>query len=147
MIEVVNSTLDHALTIRRDLREGDVLEAVRQGVNPWTGIVKAYKNACFRRTGLIDGIPAAIWGVTGNLLGTVGSPYLITSNRISMISPIRFAKIYIKELQVMKNMFPILVNYVDAEYKEACRMLELAGFKLEPMTINDYPFYRFSMVN
>lgn len=147
MIEVVDTTLDHVRAIRKNLREEDRLEAERMGLNPWKAPMYIYKNALWRRTGLINGEPAALWGVRGNPLGLVGNPYLVTSNKVYDISAIKFAKIYLKELNEMKKMFPVLENYVDAKYDGAVRLLRLAGFELELMKIKDNDFFKFSMVN
>lgn len=146
-VEVVDTTMSHIRELRKTLREADKKEAIAAGLDPMRACVYAFKQACWRRTGLIDDQPAAIWGVRGNLLGLVGQPYLITNTRVDLISPLKFAKIYIKEVQVMKKMFPVLENYVDASYTGACRMLSLAGFKLDPITINNHEFYRFSMAS
>jgi hypothetical protein len=87
-----------------------------------------------------------MWGICGVHIGLIGHPYLITGYKALSVSPVRFAKIYIQEVQVMKRMFPVLENYVDAEYTGACRLLEIAGFTLEgPMMLNNNQFYRFSM--
>jgi hypothetical protein len=87
-----------------------------------------------------------MWGVAGISLGIKGMPYLITSPLSETISPIKFAKIYTSQVKEMKKLFPVLENYVDASYTGAVRMLSLAGFRLDPVTINNNDFFKFSMV-
>lgn len=146
MIEIVDTTISHVRHLRKSLRNSDKQEIINAGFDPSRICMYTYKVSLWRRTGLIDGEPAAMWGVRGNLLGLVGQPYLLTTNRINLISPLKFAKIYIKEVEEMKKLFPVLENYVDASYIGACRMLKLAGFDLEPVEINNNKFYRFSLV-
>jgi hypothetical protein len=88
-----------------------------------------------------------MWGLYGTPLGMVGIPYLITGTACDSVNPVKFAKIYIKELKEMKSLFPVLENYVHAEHNKAVSMLELARFKLsEPVIINNEVFYRFTAV-
>jgi len=128
------------------MRENDKKEARALGLIPHHALFYAYKHACFRRTALVDGRVAAMWGVVGTPLGLVGQPYLITGTECDGVSPIAFAKVYLKELQAMARIFPILENYVDAEYTGAVGMLELAGFNLtEETTFHGHRFYKFTM--
>jgi len=87
-----------------------------------------------------------MWGVCGTPLGVAGQPYLITGTVVNQISPVKFARIYIKEVESMRNLFPVLENYVHADYIGAVKMLQLAGFELsDKLSINGSDFYRFSM--
>lgn len=146
-IEIVDTIISHVRQLRETMRTADKQEIIAAGFDPARISIFTYKNACWRRTGLVNGEPAAMWGVRGNLLGLVGQPYLLTNEKVHLISPLKFAKIYIQEVKEMKKLFPVLENYVDASYEGACRMLELAGFKLEPVIINYNQFYRFSLVS
>lgn len=116
------------------------------GLNPDTALYHTYRNALYRKTALLNGEVAAMWGVCGTPLSISGVPYLLTSPLVETVSPIVFSRLYIKEVQEMKKLFPVLENYVDAEYTCAVKMLLLAGFKLEgPITLNNSLFYKFSI--
>lgn len=147
-VEVEDTTVSHVKHIRQNLREEDRQEIIRAGFDPNRICMYTYKTALLRKTGLIDGEPVAMWGVRGNLLGLVGQPYLLTTNNIHLISSLKFARIYVKEVEEMKKLFPILENYVDANYHEAVRLLDLAGFTLsKPVYINNNTFRRFSLIS
>lgn len=141
---IVDSEKSHAEELTKSLRESDRLEAIRIGLDPDTAVLHSYSYGLYRKTGLIDSKVAAMWGVMGTPTGITGCPYLITGSEIYNISPMRFAKIYMKELKVMRSLFPVLESYVDAEYKDAIRMLSLAGCKLEgSILINNNYFLKF----
>lgn len=145
-IEVVESTAEHVRELSKTLRFKDRLEAERAGLHPEKGLFYSYRWASWRHTGLVNGKVAAMWGLHGVPLGYVGKPYLITGEAVNEISPIKFARIYKQEVQTMKQLFPILENYVDVKYKEAVRMLEIAGFNIgEPELFNGSYFSKFSI--
>ncbi len=147
MIEIVNSTIEHVRELSLTLREKDKQEAVAAGLVPSEALFYSFNSAIFRKTGLVNGHVAAMWGVSGNPLGILGQPYLITGEYVNDISPIRFAKIYKQEVDQMKRYFSVLENYVDASYTGAVRMLKITGFDLsEPFKTNTgYSFQKFSM--
>ncbi len=76
-----------------------------------------------------------------------GVPYLITNEKIHNMSPLRFVRTYVKELNRMKELFPVLENYVDSDYKESIRMLHMTGFKFvqEINLPNGKMYYKFRM--
>ena len=129
-IEIIPSTALHAFELSKTLREKDKREAQGLGLEPRHGLFQAYRGACYRRTCLVDDEVAAMWGLHGNLLGTTGHPYLITGEKVYSVSQFTFARIYKQEVQIMRKMFPVLQNIVDADYPEAIRMLQLAGFSV-----------------
>ena len=147
MITIVPSTLKHVRELSETMREADKNEMSRLGVAPHKALFYSFKFSILRRTALIDGKVAAMWGVYGVPTGITGQPYLLTSPVSETVSPLKFAKIYMNEVNQMKKLFPVLQNYVDASYTGAVRMLKLAGFELEPVTLNGNDFYKFSMVS
>lgn len=149
-IEIVPSLSLHVPELSKTLREKDRLEAEGLGLEPHKGIYRAYKGACYRRTCLIDDEVAAMWGLHGTLLGTTARPYLITGTVCQRVSPLKFARIYKQEAMIMKELFPVLENIVDANYPEAIRMLKIAGFTVSDEVLEVTPghwFRNFSMVN
>lgn len=147
-IEIVPSTVQHVRELSENIRIKDRREAEALGLKPNRALFYSYKHALVRHTLLIDDRVAAMWGLCGTPLGTVGQPYFVTGVDVEKLSPIRFARLYIRELNSLKNIFPVLENYVHSDYKGAVRMLRLAGFTLsEPVLINDNLFQRFTLVN
>lgn len=147
-VQIVNSVPVHTRQLTKTLRDNDKLEAIRAGLDVNKAVWDSYHPALYRKTALIDGRVAAMWGVRGTPLGITGVPYLITGTEVQKVSPLRFAKIYIQEVQHMKKLFPVLENYVDAGYTGAVRMLLLAGFTLKgPVLLNDHLFFKFTMGN
>jgi hypothetical protein len=148
MIEVVPSTMAHARELAKSIREKDQIEARALGLVPHKALFYAYRHSVLRRTAVVDGSVAAMWGISGTPLGVVGQPYLITGTVCDKIHPVTFAKIYIKELKGMKSLFPVLENYVHSDYEGAVEMLRIAGFELsDPIDINGTSFRRFRMVS
>lgn len=144
-VSIIDSTAAHTRELSKTLRVADRLEVSRLGEDPDKIVFKAYRISLYRKTVLIDGNVAAMWGVYGMPLGQQGFVWFLTGSGIEKISPHRFVSIYRKEVQIMKRLFPVLENFVDASYTEAVRLLQLSGFHLEePTIINNFPFHRFS---
>lgn len=146
-IDIIPSTSAHVRELCLSLREKDKQEARAAGLVPHKALFYSYKNAFLRRSCLIDGRVAAMWGVVGSPLGILGQPYLVTGSLSETISPLVFSRIYIREVLVMKKYFSVLENYVDADYTEAVRLLEIAGFSLSDIitTKHGFRFRKFSM--
>lgn len=146
MIEILNCTNKDIRDIAKILRRQDEEEVLGLGMAPLKACFYAYRNSVYRKTGFINGGIAACWGVSGTPLSLVGRPWLVTTDKVYDIPPIKFAKIYKKEALNMLRLFPVLENYVDARYLGAVRMLEIAGFVLkEQVVFNTVPFIRFEM--
>lgn len=145
MINIVDSTMAHAKELTSNLREADRLEAIRFGLDPNKAVFQAYRKALYRKTAMLDGSVIAMWGVSGTPMSNIGLVYLITGNGITNITPMKFSRLYKKEVEIMNTLFPILENYVDSTYTGAVRMLKIAGFAIEPsIKINNNQFSRFS---
>lgn len=136
----------HAKELSKTLRDDDQQEARALGHDPRKATFFAFRHGVLRKTALVEGKVAAMWGVCGSLLGQTGQPYLITGTEVSNVSSHAFAKIYRKEVLVMQDAFPILENYVDYRYEGAIRMLRLAGFRITgpyPMEPHGMMFLKF----
>jgi hypothetical protein len=149
-LEIVNATSEHVRKLSETIREADKKEAERIGLNPKKGLFYAYRQSIFRKTALLDGEPIAMWGIGGSLFASSGKPWLITGTGVEKISPIKFARLYKKQVEDMRAYFDVLTNQVDAEYEGAVRMLKIAGFTLsEPFKVEPSGalFRTFVMVN
>lgn len=145
-VTIILASAAHIRELRETIRDGDRKEIESFGFTSAKGLWKSYKNGLMNQTGLIDGKVAAVWGVGGVYLGDVGQPWLLTSPEVYKISPLRFARIYQKEVIKMLELFPRLMNYVAADYPEAIRLLSIVGFQLaEPEKIGRGMFRKFEM--
>jgi hypothetical protein len=130
-LELITATEAHARELIRSLRVADRAEIVAAGSRPGQAVLASWRDAVIRRAALVDGEVAAIWGVSGSLLGGVGVPWLLTGSPCERVLPLQFARIYRAEVVSMLGLFTRLENFVDATYIGAIRMLILAGFRLD----------------
>ena len=146
MIEVVESIFSHAYDLNLHLREKDRQEILAFGMPVRRSVYNCYRKACYRKTALIDGNVAAMWGVAGTPLSLVGTPYLLTGDLVTKVSPLVFVRIYKQEVSEMLSLFPRLENYVHADYEEAIKLLKISGFSItDPIQVGDNMFYKFSI--
>jgi hypothetical protein len=119
--------------LARNLRDGDRLECASYGVTPIVGLRKSFKNAVLRRTALINGEIAAMWGigVIGSALSDTGYPWLMTAPAIERL-PVSFLREAQREVGRMRRIHRRLTGHVAARYGMACRFLEVLGFALSP---------------
>lgn len=146
-VVIVSAAPAHIRELRETIREGDRKEIEGFGFTCAKGLWQSYKNGLMNKTGLIDGKVAAVWGVGGVYMGEIGQPWLLTSDEVRKISPLKFARIYQQEVIKMLELFPTLMNYVAADYPEAVRLLSIVGFDLgDPVKIGKGMYRKFEMV-
>lgn len=147
-VVIFPSTLAHVRELGDKLRSGDRKELEIHG-DPMRGVLwKTFKGSFLRKTAFVDGELAAMWGVGGAPLGAMGRPWLLTAEAVYKVSPLFFARTYQREVLQMLKIFPVLVNWVDAEYNQAVRLLDIVGFNLsepEPYGPNGAMFRKFEM--
>ena len=112
-----------------NLRLGDRLEIASFGKEPRSALRLSYRNAILRRTAIVDGEIAAMWGLGGSMLDDTGYPWLITAPAIERI-PISFLREGRREVARMLRLRRVLIGEVAAAYTQACRFLEVLGFEL-----------------
>lgn len=145
-VTVVPTISAHIRELNNTIRESDRKEIESFGFSCAKGLWLSYKKGLMNKTALIDGKVAAIWGCGGVYMGSIGTPWLLTSKEVKKISPLKFARIYQREVYEMLRLFPTLVNYVDSDYHEAIRLLEIIGFTVgEPEQQGNGMFRRFSI--
>lgn len=145
-IIMIPTVPEHIRELQDTIREADKREIESYGFSCAKGLWRSYKHGLMNQTAFIDGELAAIWGVGGTFMGSTGAPWLMTSEAIKKISPLKFARLYQKEVHKMLKMFPNLVNYVDADYPQAVRLLQIVGFDIgEPEKHGNGMYRKFSM--
>ena len=128
---ILPATPDHADYLRDNLRPGERHEIACLGATPAEALRASLAGSIFARTAILDGRIAAMWGVGGSPLGGVGEPWLLTAVDVERV-PVKMVRTARAEVGAMLGLFPILTNYVTAEYRQACRFLEVVGFRLGP---------------
>lgn len=143
-----DSVVEDVWDLINTLRDKDREEIRRSGGIPNKVLFDSFNVSVLRRSFILDGEVVAMWGVRGNVLGYYGIPYLLTGYGVEKLSPIVFARMYRKEVQGMRKIFPVLENYVDATYESAIKMLRIAGFEIfDPIKINNADFCKFRLVS
>lgn len=145
VIDIVPMEKKHVFMLCQRIREADVSEIQAIGFTPYKAILKSYRYSLVPKTAFIDGNIAACWGVCGSPLHEIGQPWLMTTDQVYKISPLKFAKIYQREVRRMLRIFSKLENYVDSKYPSAVRLLDIIGFTIEPAEpyLNGAMFHKF----
>ncbi len=129
-ISILQTIPQHLRELAKNLRKEDAAEILALGISPEKALWRSYKNSVYRKTAIINGKVAACWGVCGQMFGSYGIVWLLTSDAVKEISPLKFARLYQKEVNTMLQIFPEMGNYVDSRYSSAIRLLEIVGFNV-----------------
>lgn len=130
-LTILPATQAHLASLGGRLRRGDELEITCLGIDVAGALQRSLIGSVFARTAMQDGVPIAAWGCGGALLGGVGEPWLMTTPEAAH-NPVRFVRVAQREMGAMLAIFPVLSNFVAAEYRQACDFLEFVGFRLGP---------------
>jgi hypothetical protein len=130
-VHSIPATIAHVYTLAANMREGDRAEMEAAGLDAKVALRKSFRAALIRETIFVDGEIAAMWGMGGDALSDIGTPWLLTTPAAERV-PVSFLRVAKKNVATMLRLKPILVNYVDARYARACRFVEALGFVLEP---------------
>ncbi len=130
-ITIVPATMEHARAI--ELRPQDAAEIAAHGISKEKGLQISLDWAVWAQAYLVTddhgrGEVAAILGCgMSNLLGGHATPWLITGRPVERVrkSFARLAKARIAELRAR---FPVMINYVHAEYADSLRFMAWLGF-------------------
>lgn len=133
-IEIVETIPAHVRMMAHDMHESTAQTAIALGTTPHVLLWKSYKKSIICKTAFFNGKIAAIWGLSGELFGDKGHPWLIMSPVVDD-HPMRVAFIYRKEVKNFQTMFPILEDYIDINSTKTLKMLELMGFNFDPEPI------------
>jgi hypothetical protein len=114
---------------------------------PRRALERGVATAVFARTGLVNDKPVCIFGVSpGSLLSGGGVPWMLaTPGLLRAQRP--FLRLSRPLVELMNDIFPQLVNYVDARNVDSVRWLRSLGFTVEPAAphgVERLPFHRFS---
>lgn len=117
--------------IAAHMRAADAAEATVLGKDPRRALRTSFRSSLTPcKVALIDGKPAAIWGLGGDVISEQGAPWLVTTPAVERV-PVSFLRIGRAELVLMLEVKPRLENYVAADYAKAVRFLQVLGFNLD----------------
>lgn len=132
------------------LRQGDIDElrashggSTRQAM--W-GAYLVSRDTTF--TGEANGVPVCVYGVREPcMLNTVASPWMLASRDLVLHSG-EFLRRSKQMVEIFRNIFPVMENYVDARNIASIRWLQWVGFSVyypKPYGVEGLPFHRFDM--
>lgn len=148
-VEIIPATQDHGRYVALHLRAADREEvAAASGMDPRLAIEIAIERSAAAWVGLVDGVPACVFGVGGpSLMGDIGVPWLLGTDEI-----VRHQRAFLRRnkpyVAKMLKLFPNLINMVDARNGVAINWLRWLGFTIHdaaPYGLAGLPFHPFSM--
>ena len=128
--KIVPAEFSHIAKLCGSLRYDDLAEITCFGLRPFAAVSRSYKRSYYRKSALVEGEIAAMWGLAGSLLGT-SEYWLLTGAAIERI-PVSFVKECKKEIVTMLSFSPKIEGVVTASYSRAVRLLEILDFSLSP---------------
>ena len=131
-VELVETTPQHLTNIWLNMSPDDVQECLDSGVRPRDALRMSVRNSLWTFTILVDGEPAAIWGMGGVFLGEEGRPWMLTTPRVRR-APKTCLQIARVEMRRALVHYPRLVSLVSAAHVKALRTMEAIGFSIGPM--------------
>ena len=129
-IAIVPATLAHARAI--DLRDGDRREIAAVGKTAEQAVADSLARSLWAESYMIGGEVAAIVGLAVPcVLGGIACPWLLTGRPVD-----RHTRTFLREtakgVARMQAEYPVLLNMVHAEYRQALRWLGWLGFEIGP---------------
>lgn len=153
MYLIRDSIIADVYQLARTLREADLQECLGYGIEPAKGLRQAYYQAFVRRTALIDGVVAAMWGIRGDprngnygsALGHTAYAYLLTAPIIEKL-PLAFFRETRREVRAMLDTHCRIESECAVSYLQAQRFLHMVGFEFdETVDLPGGKFIRFHM--
>lgn len=149
MITYETATPEHVAFIAANLRAADRRELHRHaGLPPDLALSLELRLSSVAVTALVDGVPAAIFGVvTRSMLTRDGAVWMMTTPLVEK-HPRAMLQAARQWLRLIGDGYERLFGFVDAEYLVAVRWLQRIGFVMDeaaPMGPVGALFHRFSL--
>lgn len=147
MPEIRDAVLSDAELVAPILRQVDLDEiAASSGRNPLRVLRLSILSSDVCRIGLVDGVPACIYGVAQpTVMSDVGSIWMLGTH-ILQDHVVTFLRRNKAEVDAMSEGFSRLENHCDARNKPTLRWLKWLGFTIEeaePYGVKGLPFHYF----
>jgi len=128
---VIDAAPEHIPAIAAGCRQADIDEVWNAAALTVTDALRiSLKTAALARTWLIDGVPAAIGGVSKVGVGQ-GVIWLITTDLLDHHQRAFLAESR-RELEQVREGYDLLYNFVDARNTRAIRWLQWLNFEMGP---------------
>ena len=141
------ATEDHVAYIAANMREPDVAEIwAAARMSPYDALAFSMRASREPMTGLANGRPVCMFGIsTATPLSEVGHPWMLATAEIedharALVAGSR------RYMEMARERYAHLENYVDARNAKAVKWLEWLGFILDPAApfgIEGLPFHRY----
>lgn len=148
-ITFVAASQSHVQAMEGRWRQADIDEvSAASGLTPAEAIREGIGISRVAYTVLFDGVPVAVFGVSGCLLGGGGAPWMIGTSDLDRhpYAMVKAARPVVKQL---REWFAPLANWVDARNTHAIAWLKVMGFTVAdiatPHGLEGLPFYLFVM--
>lgn len=125
--EIRPATVRDALRLARVLRDEDRQEIVGHGREPRELLRWLCQDSVYARSGFVDGQIAAMWGMQGTMIGSIGVPWLFTSPAVENV-PLAFYRESRREIGEMMTTRTRLETTVLSGYTRSIRLFTLLGF-------------------
>lgn len=121
----------HVQYVAQHARAPDVAEFLAgSGQSPLQVIEYGLRASACVYTGLVDGVPVAVLGVSpASALSGIGCPWMVATDGVDAIAH-RLIRISRPVIDAMHTLFPVLVNFVDNRNVKAHAWLRWLGFQL-----------------
>lgn len=131
-VDIVDYLPEHGRAVAAGMRESDRREIYYMTtLEPLSAVLLTVSHAVAVWTCMVDGEPAAIFGITRrSRLSTVGVPWLLSTDRLNRVpmAVMRRSKVYFDR---MMRAFPVMENHVLAENTSTVGWLKWLGFDME----------------
>jgi hypothetical protein len=149
---VVPASTDHIFFLANNMVEEGRRECAALGLGPYKAIEAAlkYSVAAWTAMKMPEARPVCMFGVIPQegFLGETGSPWFMSTEELYQ-HKIRFCKECSPYVKRMLELFPVLVDYVDARTERGAKWLRWMGFTTDgeeiPYGPFGLPFYKFEM--
>lgn len=128
---IVDALPGHVNMLVESLREADADECRSFGKPPKKAIWFSFRRSLIRKAAFVDGEIAAMWGIGGTALGTIGDLWLMTTPAIER-APFAFIREARREVAEALELFPAVRGFLSCDYTAAVRFVKLLGFSLRP---------------
>ena len=141
---IVPATAVHGAIVAANIRQSDREELERLGLKPLQEIMASLAASSMAWTGIVNGTPICVFGVSEWADGT-GRPWMIGTEEL-----VRHQRIFLREckscVDAMKSRHDTLMNLVCVQNVNAIKWLRWLGFKMldtMPYGVNGELFQRF----
>ena len=127
------------------MRQADRDEVMASSsVTPFEALAISLRKSTLSRTVLVDGIPAAMFGVADiNILTGVGAPWLLGTDAV-VENYVSFLRLSVDWRNQLLMDYSYLRNFVDGRNRASVRWLKWLGFEFsDPISVNGIDFYLF----